>query len=493
MSTSDHDKDEPVKPGEPSDQEQRAGKASNNLSVEGGKAVQDEQQRHIRERNEFLNRWAERLKGRAAEFEQRERDLSERERRLRADASRLPLKSAGVTPDEGVNTVSRAASEVGKRAEGVAAYKASDTAAGASRSARRWPWVAVAAMVVTMLGWVYWALWASPRYTAVASFHIQAERQVPSDSILGVIGLNSGVSDDNRIAMAYLSGRGLLGWLDEQQDLRAHWSDRRWDWFSRLDVDAGSEDFYDYARDRMEVVLDQTSGLVQLRVQAFTPEFAEIVAGAMLERAEEVVNQLGHHPVRERLRFLEGEVEHQQARLEQAKSAILSFQAAHGVIDPTSEIIAGAQGIAALQAQLAQERAALASLRVVQSERSLAVRQAEARIGGVEQQIADERARLIAVEGDDEGVTDIAAKYQSLTLDLSLRIETHSAALLAYQQARAELGHKLKHLLVVEPPAVADEPTHPRTWYNTLTLLVVSVLVAGTGALIVATVAEHKD
>lgn len=364
----------------------------------------------------------------------------------------------------------------------------------AARPARTWRWALLAVGVVTLVGWVYWALWASPRYTANASFTIRAEREVDAAGVLGAFGFDAGKDDDNRIAIAYVQGRQMLAWLDDEVALRDHYQDERWDRWSRLAEDASSEDYLAYAQDRIHAALDQTSGLVQLRVEAFTPEAAEAICAAMLRRGEEVVNELGHQPIRQRLAFLEEEVAHQQARLEEAKAELLAFQATHGVIDPTAEVMAGAQAIAALQARLAQERAALAELRVTQGERSLAVRQAEARIAGVEDQIVLERARLITADGDDdEGVTDLAADYGSLQLTVALRVETHRAALLAYQQARADLGHKLKHLLVIEPPAVTDDPSHPRVWYNTLTLGVISMMLAATAVLIGGVVTEHRD
>ena len=56
-----------------------------------------------------------------------------------------------------------------------------------------------------------------------------------------------------------------------------------------------------------------------------------------------------------------------------------------------------------------------------------------------------------------------------------------------------EASRKLKHLVVVGSPGLAEEAIYPRRGYYLLTLFVFLSLVYGIGRLVVATIKDHRD
>ena len=51
----------------------------------------------------------------------------------------------------------------------------------------------------------------------------------------------------------------------------------------------------------------------------------------------------------------------------------------------------------------------------------------------------------------------------------------------------------MKHLVVVQHPIVPEEAVYPKKFYNLATLFVVLSLLYAVGAMIFATIREHRD
>ena len=68
---------------------------------------------------------------------------------------------------------------------------------------------------------------------------------------------------------------GLLKDLDAKLGIRKHYEGERLDVFARLRGGASQEPFLDYYRSRVEVVLDDASSTLTVRVQGFDPAFAQ--------------------------------------------------------------------------------------------------------------------------------------------------------------------------------------------------------------------------
>jgi capsule polysaccharide export protein KpsE/RkpR len=121
------------------------------------------------------------------------------------------------------------------------------------------------------------------------------------------------------------------------------------------------------------------------------------------------------------------------------------------------------------------------------------------RIAGLEALIRDERARIIgapanAAKGTDPGtINSIAAGWSALELEVDFATQLVKASTAALEQAQTEVGQKIKSLVVVSRPLLAQEAAYPRVWYDAVTLFIACLLIYGTGVMILATIREHRD
>ena len=78
-------------------------------------------------------------------------------------------------------------------------------------------------------------------------------------------------------------------------------------------------------------------------------------------------------------------------------------------------------------------------------------------------------------------------------MNTQLASDLYASSLVSMETVRAEAYRKLKHLLVVEEPALPEDESYPRRFYNIVTwflLILIGYLIT---RLVVAIVKEHKE
>lgn len=315
---------------------------------------------------------------------------------------------------------------------------------------------------------------------------------VPGASLL-LAELSGPSRQDTLLLQQYVQSLALLTELDRQHQLRRHYAAPAHDLVSRLPADASQEAFLEYYRGRVQVRVDELSSTLSIRVQAFEPGFAEAVNRSILKESERFINELSHKMARERLAFAEGELARAGTRLGQARGELLAFQARHNLLDATAEAQSAGALIADLNAQITRAEAEQRALLGYLNENAYQVRALTSQIAALRAQLAAERRKAVGGPGAGGRINALSADYQGLQLQAEFALDAYKLALSAVENARIDTSRKLKTLAVIEPPAVPQTAEYPRRLYNTLTVLVVSLLLYGALRLTLATIREHQD
>src|SRR5690606_30661043 len=134
------------------------------------------------------------------------------------------------------------------------------------------------------------------------------------------------------------------------------------DFFFRMNRSAPQEEFLEYYRRRVEVVVDDPSGLITIRTQPFSPERAFAINREIVEISEAFINESSHRLAREQMAFAESEAQKIRAQLDSVRHRLLKFQEKHGILDPAAQAAAVSGLTAELQAMLAVHEAELKGL-----------------------------------------------------------------------------------------------------------------------------------
>lgn len=291
---------------------------------------------------------------------------------------------------------------------------------------------------------------------------------------------------------AHILSIDMLRQLDEKLDLRQAYSSPRFDFIFRMDDHATQEDFLEYYRSRVEVIVDDTSGLVTIRTQGFVPEIAQSVNQEVVAISERFINESSHRLARDQMSFAELELEEVRARVDVVRDRLLKFQQEHGILDPTAQAAANTGLTAELQAMQARYEAELKGMLAYLNDDAPQVEALQAQIGGIRDQLLAERRRGVT-NSEGMSLNVLAGKYQELLAELQFVSDAYRGALTALETARIESTRKLKSLVLVDSPALPESAEYPRRIYTLTALLMVLTLLYGIGRLIVATIEDHLE
>lgn len=338
----------------------------------------------------------------------------------------------------------------------------------------------------------YFCIIVSDRYVSRAELVVKQADQIKMlPDTLSMLGLGGSNHEDILLIQDYLKSPDLLDKLDKELGLKAHYQNHEVDYFSRLPDDVSREEFIEYYRQHLSLHLDELSGVLTIELQAFDPAYGQRVVGLMLKESEGFINKLGHQVALEQLAFVEKEVDRAYQRVQTEKAKVLDFQNSHHLISPESTSSARLGVVSQIEAQLAQQQAQLKQLQSYMKETAPAVVSVKTRVEALTEQLAQEQARLTGV--DKDAMNEVTARYMDVQTQATLAADLYKSGLISLEQARVEAYRKLKHLLVVSQPTLAEDAEYPRRLYNLATIGVLLCLLYGLIVMGLATLREHQD
>ncbi|MCH1930206.1 lipopolysaccharide biosynthesis protein [Shewanella sp. A25] len=357
-------------------------------------------------------------------------------------------------------------------------------------------WAKLGSFVLVLLASLmligYYTLVASPRFASQSQFVVKHanDNDIPIAG-LAAIGASSASTRDALIIQEYIQSMEMAEALDEAVGLKAHYADLSWDPISRLKQDSTREEYLEYFQSHISVNYDEMSEILLVEVQAFSPEFALTLAQTLLTISEQFINQLGVNMANSQLQYAEAQVSRTHNALKQQQIQMLEFQNTHKLVSPDTQSGALLNAVHQLEAELISQETELKSLQAYMRPDTAQVKALEFRINALKQQLIQEKAKLTS--GDKESLNQLGADFKEIELNTKLSADLYASALTSLELARAEAVKKLKYLLIVEQPRLAEEDSYPKRLHNITTWFVVLLLIYFLGRLTLAVIREHRD
>ncbi|MEW5789230.1 MAG: capsular biosynthesis protein [Pseudomonadota bacterium] len=352
-------------------------------------------------------------------------------------------------------------------------------------------WMVALPMAVVL---IYYAFFAADRYVSesVISVRASGENVNPIPGLAMLAGVSPPAREDVLYLQAHIHSLDMLKHLDGKFDLRLAYGQPLLDPVYRLFPGVSQEWFHWYFQNRVELEFDEASSLLTVRVDGFTPEFAQAVNAEILAQSERFVNEISHKLAREQMAFADEELRKARDRYQQAKSRMVAFQNKHGLLDPQAQAQATATLSTQLEGDLARKEAELKALLSYLQEDSHQVVALRNEVAALKAQLAEERAR-VAGSGSNGRLNALAAQFQDYILDAGFAEDAYKLALATVESTRIEATRKLKGVVVVEAPTRSETAEYPQRAYNLITLLVALSLIYGITRLVIATLHDHRD
>jgi capsular polysaccharide transport system permease protein len=355
----------------------------------------------------------------------------------------------------------------------------------------------VCVIVPAVVCFFYLLLWASDEYVSEARFAVRAANEnrpsVISDAISMLSSVTGGRStnQDAFIVTDYIRSRTIIEDLGGKKLVHELYSKPNVDWFSRLASNEPLEDVWDYWRSKVGAVIDTQSGVVTLRVRAFTPQEAHVLAQKIVQRSEALVNEISERSRADALSRAETEVQLSLQRLAKIRAALLEFRNQSSTIDPASS----AASLSETLTLLMREKLALennrASLRGMMNDDAPTVRFLTTQIASVERQIQSIQAKLTSNSAENSTISGQLADYEDLQLQSMFAEKVFTISQAGFERARAEQDKQQLYLVTVVRPSLPEEATFPRPFTGTAIFFALCLVIWSMVALVIASINDH--
>jgi capsular polysaccharide transport system permease protein len=363
-------------------------------------------------------------------------------------------------------------------------------------SAGRWLLALRIALVLlpTLVAALYYGAFASDRYVSEARFVIRTASKPTNlagglGALMQLIGMSRS-QDDAYAVRDFLTSRDAMHELEARMDLRAIYQNRDTDPYTRfpsLLFGQTDEGFFRYFGHRLTVVVNDSSGLTTMRVEAFRPDDAAKVAQTLLELGEGLVNKLNARMQADAVRVAAAEV----ARAEQLRIdkqvAVTAFRNRELILDPAANSTMVVELIGKLSESLADVRTQIAETQA-NAPNSPQLRSMREQAAAIEQQIQAERAR---VANNSDGLADKIEQYERLMLAQEFSVQTLAQSVMALELSRVDARRQQLFLERVVEPGVPDEAIMPQRWRSVFTVFGFNVIFAGVLWMLITGLSEH--
>lgn len=328
-----------------------------------------------------------------------------------------------------------------------------------------WSFVLMVLLPSAMISLYMWII-ADDRFGSVSGFTVRQEEGTGASELLGGLSALTGSSlhSDGDILYEFVLSQTMVREIEARVGLRAHFG-AHWasDPLFALWPDASIEDLEWFWRRIVRISYDRTSGLIDLRVVAFSPDKAREIAAEVLRQSTEMINRLNERARADAMRYAEADLAEAVERLKSAREALTTFRTRTQIVDPAADIQGRMGVINNLQQQLAQALIAYDILdqnttandpRKLQSAREIEV---------IRERIARERESFASEAGGVHGedYPRLIAEYEALQVDREFAEESYRAALAALDVARANASRQSRYLATYIEPTLAQTSEYP--------------------------------
>ena len=361
---------------------------------------------------------------------------------------------------------------------------------------KRWR-LAIGLVILPMvLAAIYYGTFANDRYVSSAQVVVRQDGGNQAAAMPGLATLLTGANPASREETLYL--REYIGSMDMMLLLeeRLHWVEQyaaqRSDMFFWLDKDAQREDLHKYYQRMVSANYDETTGLLRVEVQAFTPDLSVKMLRTILEASEHFVNEVSHSIAREQMTFAKSELATARVQYADRKAELIDFQNANKVLDGANTAQSRATIIADLEGQYTKEQAVMTEMQFKLRADSPQVKQQKQRVNAIAQQLTKEK-RLLVSSTDGSQLNVVASAFQQLTLDAGIAEASYTTAIAALDNARIEASKKIRTLVTVVSPNTPQLALYPERLYNLATILLGLLMLYGITRFILASIEDHRD
>jgi len=339
---------------------------------------------------------------------------------------------------------------------------------------------------------LYLAIFASNIYISEAKFAVRSQNTQSSlDFPASLLRFAGAAGSDAYIVYNYVYSQDMLEKLDAKLHIRDHYSSRNHDPWYRLWQKSTQDELATYWKWAVTTAFDPDTGILSLKVKAFTPHMAQAVCRGVLENSEALVNTMNDRAREDAMSQARLEVARAEERIVAAQAAMKKYQDQTMILD--FQAVAGGlyAVVNTLESEIAKTKAELAEARTFIKADAPKVITLQNRLKVLEKQLKSEKQRLAGAMEKDQSLSSLVSEFQRLALEEEFARKQLTSAMTSLESARIQAESKTLYVESFERPTLPDESLYPRPVLFSFIFMVAALLILGMSTLIIAAVREH--
>ena len=345
---------------------------------------------------------------------------------------------------------------------------------------------------ILLLGYLYFK--AHDQYASYVGFSVQNEAPISDLGFLGgLTGLSSSGSSDTDILYEFIQSQQMVSEVDTALDLRAIYTKPEGDFYYAFDNDGSIEDLHEYWKRMVKISYDGGTGLIELRVNAFTPDDAKAISNEIFEQSSIVINRISAIAREDSIKFAREDLTKSVDRLKKSRQEITTFRNLKQIVDPSVDIQGQLGLLNSMQQRLADEYIELDLLEGVTRKNDPRIEQAQRRIHVIEERITEERKKFgLGGEGVDEAFANVMGDFEALVVDREFAEASYLSAQAIFDRALAESNRQSRYLAAYLGPTTAEASKFPKRGIVAFIAIVILLLTWTIGVLITYSIWDRR-
>ncbi|SMF39509.1 hypothetical protein [Pseudobacteriovorax antillogorgiicola] len=351
-------------------------------------------------------------------------------------------------------------------------------------------WVAIPFVICAL----YLTIFAADRFASKAELIVKRVNGAESLNLgaLSLIGGSSNSAADAMLVQEYILSMAMMDHLHEKIALLDHFRSEKVDFVFRLGSNTSREESYAYYLNRVRVDFDELSGVMTIEAQGFEPSYAQKIVQVISSESEAFLNRINHDLAAEQMEFVEEEVVRAQDNLRAAKQNMIAFQSKHNIVQPEEQSKAVVGVVNELTASKTKLEAELKTLLGYMNPKAPEVEALRNRISAINEQLAGENQGFTSTGSGSQSLGKLTAEYHDLVLNFNFAQDAYKTALVSLEKTRVESTQKKKFLVVVSRAFKPEDATHPKVFYNLVTIFFGLLVLYGVVTLSIEIVRENR-
>jgi capsular polysaccharide transport system permease protein len=345
---------------------------------------------------------------------------------------------------------------------------------------------------------IYYGLIAADKYGVEFRFGVRSASELVADEDNIARMIKAGKPGKHEIgglpymAADYLRSRNVVRELDSDGWLRSIFSRGQADFLSRFDTRKNDDGLWHYWRNMISVSVDRVSGLVLVRVLAFTPDDALALARAASDSTEKMIDSVATRERRDALFSAEQELESASLRYSAALTAMRDVRNQEGTVDPKQAIKNSAETLLGVMREKLSLERDRDSNRKVLSDDSPPQKVLSDQIRALDSEVTSLTGALTSHRKNAKTAAQSIAQFEKQELETRFSKTLLGIAQATYERARQESERQHVYFVLFVAPKRPEIAEYPRRARAVAFASICAFSLWGVLMLAVAGIRDHK-